>query len=496
MAFYLPQRSKILNQVLHSGVRLRQRGEKTMSGYLRDSGSAFLKRISAGIVALLLPLPACVLADVVAVDFQEAVSRAMKNNPFLSAAGEEWAAARKDAEAARGNYLPSLALEERFVRTNIPSEAFAFKINQERLLLSDFASVDNFNRPSPINEYMTAFTLEQPLFAPKVYLAHRMAVREAGARELELLRKKEEVAYQVVSAYLGVLTAKEHLQVAIRGEEDAKEHLRIAEAMERTGMGLASDVLRAKVFLASAESGRVTADNRLEMARRGLALAMGEGSVTVADAAGAVPPLPEGGLLADRIAAAVGARADLRASSLRVENAMSDVDLQRSDYLPTVGLMGSWQLDGQDGVFSPDNRSWKVGVGLKWNIFDGLRREAAVARSSAESGRAKAYYRGARDLAAFQVARAYLGAVEAGKRVEIARSAVEAAEEGTRLIKTRYENQLGRMVDVLDSQTALNAARAELVKAENDLMQSRAELLSASGELLRWALPEGMEEKR
>jgi outer membrane protein TolC len=467
-----------------------------MAGYLRDSGSAVLHSASAGIVALLLLLPAAALGDVVTVDFPEAVSRAMKNNPFLSAAGEEWAAAKKDAEEARGNYLPSLTLEERFVRTNIPSEAFAFKINQERMLLSDFASVDNFNRPSPINEYMTAFTVEQALFAPKVYLGHRMAVREAGAKGLELLRRKEEVAYQVLSAYLGVLTAKEYLQVAIRGLEDAKEHHRIAQAVERSGMGLASDVLRAKVFLASAESCRVTAENRLDLAQRGLALAMGEKGGTVADAAAAIPPLPDGEPLADRIAAAIDGRADLRAFSLRVENASSDVDLQRSDYLPTVGLMGAWQMDGQDGVFSPDNRSWKVGIGLKWNIFDGFRREAAVARSSAKSGMAKAYYRGARDHAAFQVTRAYLGAMEAGKRVEIARSAAEAAKEGTRLIRARYENQLGRMVDVLDSQTALNAARAELVKAENDLRQSRAELLTASGELLQWALPGGPEEKR
>jgi outer membrane protein TolC len=157
--------------------------------------------------------------------------------------------------------------------------------------------------------------------------------------------------------------------------------------------------------------------------------------------------------------------------------------------------MGAWQMDGQDGVFSPDNHSWKVGVGLRWNLFDGFRREAAVARSSAESGKAKAYYRGARDVAAFQVTRAYLGVEEAGKRVEIARSAAAAAEEGTRLIKARYENQLGRMVDLLDAQSALNAARADLVKAENDLRQSRAELLFASGTLLPWALPGGSEEK-
>ncbi|HSL99754.1 MAG TPA: TolC family protein, partial [Candidatus Limnocylindria bacterium] len=62
------------------------------------------------------------------VDFPGAVARALKNNADVSAAGYEWTSARKGAEAARGNYLPKLSLEERFVRTNVPAEAFALKL--------------------------------------------------------------------------------------------------------------------------------------------------------------------------------------------------------------------------------------------------------------------------------------------------------------------------------------------------------------------------------
>lgn len=459
------------------------------------SGAAALRGGSSLFLAFLLLAPAAAVAGNASVDFPEAVSRAMRNNPFLAAAGEEWISARKDAESARGFYLPSLTFDERFVRSTIPAEVFAFKINQERLLQSDFASVDNFNKPPPINEYMTAFTLEQPLFAPKVYLGYRIAVREAAAKGLEARRKKEEVVHQVLSAYLGVQTAGEYVRVAAQGLDDAREHYRIAEAMERSGLGLASDVLRAKVSLASAESGAVAAENRLALARRELALAMGEGSGTEVDAAGVLPPLPDEGALEDWTAAALADRDDLRAVSLRVENAEANVKAQRSDYLPTAAFSAAWQADGQDSPFSPDSSEWRVGAGLKWNLFDGFRREAAVAKSSAERRRAKAYYRAARDHAAHQVTRAYLAAKEAGKRVEIARSAAGAAEEGTRLIRVRYENQLARMADLLDAQTALNASRADLVKAENDLRQSRADLLFSSGTLLPWALP-GSEEKR
>ena len=424
------------------------------------------------------------------VDFPLAVARALKNNAAVSAAGYEWTSAQKGSEAARGDYLPKLSLEGRFVRTNVPAEAFALKLNQKRLLASDFSDVSNFNDPSPVNDFMTLFTLEQPIFAPEAYYGMKMANRVAEATGFDASRTKEEVVLRVLTAYLAVLTAKEFVTVARQGLSDAREHHRIAEVMEKAGTGLTSDVLRARVFLASAESAAVTAESRFLLAQSGLGLAMGEPGGGRVDASGPIPPLPETGTIEERIAAVRANRSDLRAFSLRVANAETNVALRKSEYLPTVGVMGAYQIDGQDGIFSPDNHTWKVGVGLTWNLFDGLRREAEVGRASAEEAKAREHYRGAEDLAAFQVIQAHLSAEEAARRVEIARAAVAAAEEGTRLVKSRYENQLARIIDLLDAQTALNGARADLVRAQNDLQHSRGQLEYASGELLSWALPE------
>ncbi len=422
------------------------------------------------------------------VDFPGAVARALRKNAGMTAAGYEWASAKKEAEVARGHYLPNLSFEERFVRTDIPAEAFALKLNQKNLTNSDFLDADNFNNAPPINDYVTTFTVEQPIFAPRAYLGYRMADREAQATGLDVSRKREDTVYRVLQAYLQILTAKEYIQVAEQGVSDAREHQRIAEVKEKAGVGLASDVMRAGVFLASAESTRVTARSRLALAQVELGLAMGEPGGTRVDAVAPPPPLPEPGSLEERISAVRDSRTDLRASSLRLANAETNTTLRKSDYLPEVGLVGAYRIDAQDGVFSPDNHTWKVGVGLSWNLFDGLRREAEVARASAEAGRAREDYRGAIDYAAFQVTQAYLSVEEASRRVTIARAAVTAAEEGMRLVRTRYENQLARMIDLLDAQTALNGVRAGLVRAENDLRQSRAQLEYSSGTLLAWAL--------
>ncbi|MFA6147643.1 MAG: TolC family protein [bacterium] len=456
----------------------------------RPFGDSFLSALSGAALLLLASVFASLpdASAMEAVEFHQAVARALSNNAFVSVAGEDAVAARRDAELARGYLLPSVRFDEKFVRTSVPAEAFGLKMNQEKLLASDFLDVRNFNSPPPRNDFIATLSLEQPLFAPKAYIGYGMAKTEAAAKGLDLYRRKEDAVYRVLTAVLDVHTARQFVEVAGQGLSDAREHQRIAESLEAAGMGLSSDVLRAKVAVASAESGKVTAENRLEIARRRLALAMGEPGAPPVDVIGPPPEFPDPGKSEGE---GVGgtARADLRSSSLRVANAVRYVRLRQSGYLPDVGLAAAYQVDAEDSPFSPDNRSWKVGVGLTWNLFDGMRREAELGKAAAELRRAKAYDRGVRDQAAFEAAQAELGVKEATLRGEIARAALASAEEGVRLLKSRYENHLGRMVDLLDAQTALDGARAARIRAENDVRLSRAQRLYASGGLLSFAAP-------
>jgi outer membrane protein len=432
------------------------------------------------------PLPTASAME--SVDFSQAVARALSNNAFVQAAGEEANAARNDANAARGHLLPSVRFDERFVRTTVPAEAFGLKMNQEKLLASDFADVRNFNSPPPRNDFIATLLLEQPLFAPKAYIGYGMAKVEANAKGQDLYRRKEDAVYRVLAAILDVITARQFVEVAGQGLSDAREHLRIAESLEAVGMGLASDALRAKVAVATAEGAKVAAENRLELARRRLALAMGEPGAPPVDVAGPPPEFPDPGTPAEVGTGATG-RADLRASSLRVANAVRYVRLRQSGYLPEVGLTAAYQVDSEDSPFSSDNRSWKVGVGLTWNIFDGMRREAELGKAVSSLRRAQAYHRGMQDQATFEKAQADLGVKEATLREEIARAALASAEESVRLLTSRYENRLGRMVELLDAQTALDGARAARIRAENDVRLSRAQRLYASGALLSFAAP-------
>ena len=456
--------------------------------------SAFILPLSM-LLLFIAATPVMAVEAVETVGFSEAVARALQRNAAVTVAGFDLEVAKRDVEIALASNLPSLTFEEKFVRSSAPAEVFGLKMNRQMLTADDFADpVERFNNPAPFTDFITSLSVEQPIFAPRAVLGYRMAKREAGARASDTARTKEETVYRVVSAYLGVLTAKEFVGVTGKALEAARQHYELAGKIERAGLGLSSDALRARVSAAEAEAASVTAMNRLELARKALSLSMGGSGGASIDALGDLPPMPPAGTLEERIAQARRARTDLDAIAIRAKNAESTVDLEKTGYLPTVGLRAGYQIDG-DNPLNPDNRSWNVGVGFRWNLFDGMRNVASVARARGESGKAREQLRGAADRASYQVSQAYLSVIDAESRVAIAREAVAAAEEGGRLIRARYENQLAKMIDVLDAQSALDGARAGQVRAANDLRQSQADLEFATGTLLPWAM-QGLAQNR
>jgi outer membrane protein TolC len=86
---------------------------------------------------------------------------------------------------------------------------------------------------------------------------------------------------------------------------------------------------------------------------------------------------------------------------------------------------------------------------------------------------------------ALQVKESALRREEAAKRREVARHAISDAEEGVRLIGRRFENSLGTMVELLDAQTALNRARAQLVENESNYALATARLFHVAGIFLK-----------
>ncbi len=412
----------------------------------------------------------------------EALEQALSGNPGLRANEKALSASREDIGIARSFLLPKLTFEERYMRTNNPTYAFMAKLNQERFSIDDLAGApDTFNHPKTINDFQTSLSFEQALFVPKASIGLDMAKKEYAAKDDDLIRKKEEVALHVFRTFLGIQTAKEFVAATEKGIEDTREHLRIAEARYNTELGLYSDMLRAQVALSSAEEKNVSARKNLEIAKRALGLLMG--LTESVDVKGERPALavrePE------YYAETSLKRKDLKGLETRYRNAENLLKMANAGYLPVIGLGGAYQLNSHKNLFGEEGNSWQAMAFLRWELFDGTKREHERSKAAYQIAETGEYLEGLKKQISFAVYDAYLTVEESKKRLELAEHMLKAADEGKRLVKTRYENALSPMVDLLDVQTNLDAARANLVEKQGMYLTAIAHLGFQSGTILK-----------
>ncbi len=178
-------------------------------------------------------------------------------------------------------------------------------------------------------------------------------------------------------------------------------------------------------------------------------------------------------------------RPDLKAAENAVERGELAVKQAKNAYLPTLYARGSYQLNDRDMPFGADKDSWNVGVNLRWELFDGMRRSHEKTQAEFTKRSAAEMLENERREVALQVTESVLHRQEALLRLETARSAVRDAEESRRLVTLRFGNGLSPLVEVMDAETALDRARANLVEVENASYAATAEVYFRSGVLIQ-----------
>jgi outer membrane protein TolC len=121
---------------------------------------------------------------------------------------------------------------------------------------------------------------------------------------------------------------------------------------------------------------------------------------------------------------------------------------------------------------------------LRWDLFDGASREYERTKARYKQAETEEQLKGLKEMALFRIEEAYLTALEAQKNIELSKAALAAAEEGRKLVASRFENSLSPMVDLLDVQLSVDLARAGLVARENAYRLALIRLAYESGTIM------------
>jgi outer membrane protein TolC len=192
---------------------------------------------------------------------------------------------------------------------------------------------------------------------------------EAG---LEKRQKQGELLSELATRYYGLVLAEQACKVREQVSEAMKKHLFDSQKLSEQGQIAKVEHLHAQVANSDAERELKKANREVTIVKRALqnTMAVGDSSdLTPASRLFILKNIEDENFF---IAMALRNNPQLQQVDSKRELAATGVKLEKSNYLPTVALTGTYDLANKD--LSPYVPDWMVGVGLKWSIFEGTSR--------------------------------------------------------------------------------------------------------------------------
>ncbi len=393
-----------------------------------------------------VPALACVLLETSAVHaaptLADACRAALARAPGVSRSRAAARAAAAGADAARAEMLPRLD----------------FTAGTHAIGATDQGGP----RTRPDRQESLSLRLEQAVFAGGALRARSLEAREdAVAAAHASARRREEIAHEAATLYLGVLEAREDLRQA-----EADLERRAAQA-QGAGLRVKAGLLP-KAEADQAEAERARAQAVVREVQGSLAEARGRlerlTGWSASEGLAAPPPLsvPRGEMLASAQQAApavLSARRSL-AARRRGESAA------RGGLAPALVAGGSLRRAAEfpkTMQFVRDEASAFVEV--RWTLFSGGGRLAGVRRARAETDAASARLEEARDLAAVDAIAAREAALSAQERLAALESRLAAARESYEAVRSRHEAGLEPALALREAAASLTSADAALSAA-------------------------------
>lgn len=418
------------------------------------------------------PQPAAASAAPVPLTLTAALHRALSDNPAVSRARAEIAAAEAQERIFFSAVLPRLGVNGVFTRN---SQEAGFGSGADRRVIL------------PGTNWNYQLSLSQPIFAGnrerRALQQSRLGIDSArqGASDAE-----ETVILAVAADYFGALEGDELIDVERRNLELTRRRRQQAQDLYEAGETTRVEALRAEADVKAVERRLADAQQTREAAAGRLRLDLAlDAPLQVSDPQEILPPLPPEPDLASQ---AEARRPEVAQAQTALDIAKLEVSKQRGALLPVVTAEGGW-ID-QKSAFPSDNYGF---LSLKLNVplFQGGEVGARVALAKERQRQAESRLSELKQSVREEVHQSLVDLSTSQANLGLAREQLAAAEAEYDQAAELYRAQEITALEAETAEFSLADARRAVTTSRLDLRLAQLRVLAAAGLLKQAALPEG-----
>jgi outer membrane protein TolC len=429
-------------------------------------------------LALAFPFSPATSAEL---DLERAVNLALERNPALAAVEELRGQVAGGILEARADAFPQVSLVGAWGQSRSP--AILNSPDFEGFL--DLFPGGTF-RPATQELTSASFELSQPLWTfGKVGAAIELARVAGEVAEAQIATARLDTAMAAAEAYYRVLAAREGLATVAVEQEFRREDLERVASLLEIGEATELELLRARAALAEVDPELQRRTGQVAVAearfRQVLALAPDEPLELAAAPRAALVELAESPELSAR---PLEGRPELEDLALQERVYDRHKAVLRAEGRPQVNLVGSWgrEVRRLESFDDPLFSSWRVGVGVRWELFDGQRRRGTIAQLESQRQQLALQREDLESRLRLDLDQALSDYRTARARAEAADTAAAAAGEALRVARESYREGVATQSELLDAQSRAAAADLLAVEAFYDALIRSARLARALGE--------------
>jgi outer membrane protein TolC len=278
--------------------------------------------------------------------------------------------------------------------------------------------------------------------------------------------------------------AAKQLEVAEQSQKTARSVMERSQIRFDAGLVVESDLLSAKVRLASRQEDLIRARNNLELARAQLDVVMGVSADATYQLTDALTERnPSAIPLPDLEHRALATRPDLKRIEAQQSAQELSVAIAKSSFGPRLSAFAGWEMDNPTFVAGGGGNNWLGGIELQIDLFQGGAKRAALSRERANAEKIAALKQAAGDAVRLEVRQAYYDQDASRQQIEVARAATTQARESLRINQDRYDGGLLTITDLLGAEEAARRTQADYWQAVYQFHISFANLELACGTL-------------
>ena len=406
-------------------------------------------------------------ADKLPIDLSSALRLAIASNLDIAEAKAEVLEAKGNMKAAFGQLVPFISFFFGYGHTEGRVQGSFGELKNVDFDTVNPGMIVGYN----INPGKTLFN----------NLASRRIVDSTMAKKSVIT---QDTLLKVFEQFYNLIEAQAKVKISEESVANSNSLLRVAEALQKEGLGPGADVVRAKAKLEKQKQVLIGSQNEFRQASADLAFTLKLNPsitlfpkdkiltlITIVD-----PQINLSDLMNKAISQHPGIRqaneivkaADAESSAVWLDNLGPDLILQAE-----LGGIG----DEFDNIQHSENYQALIGFTISASSYGDIK--AARARSQ----RAMILEEKERERIKTSVVKSYDNVISAKEKITPAKIEVNSAEDSLRISQVRFQRGIGLAIEVIQAEDALSEARLNYIRAIVDYNKAQARLANSIGDI-------------